>query len=155
VNTDERAALFVEHARRYAMLGWALVSVDGKEAKGRGWQQTRPASPEYVAGQWSDWGKRWNIGVVCGPSGIAVLDVDVADDPDAAACDLLGVRELPETPTVRTGSGKLQIYFADPGGLRKRARDGFELRVGPHMCVLPPSEHPETGRPYVWERLPW
>jgi hypothetical protein len=32
VSATDRAALFSEHARRYAGLGWALVRVDGKKA---------------------------------------------------------------------------------------------------------------------------
>jgi hypothetical protein len=147
--------LFVENVGRCAGLGYSLVRVEGKKAVGRGWELTLPDAPELAKGKWSHFGKRWNIGVVCGPSGLAVLDVDIDDDPDRAACELLGLAELPETPIVRTGSGKLQIYFADPGGLQKRARDGFELRVGAHMCVLPPSEHPDTGQRYTWERPPW
>jgi hypothetical protein len=37
----------------------------------------------------------------------------------------------------------------------KAVRDGLELRVGAHQCVVPPSTHPDTGEPYVWERAPW
>ena len=155
MDTEERATVFAGAARTYARHGWALVRVDGKQAKGRGWQQTRPDSPDLAAGKWAEWGRHWNIGVVCGPSGLAILDVDVDDDPDAAVLELLGVDELPETPIVRTGSGKLQLYFADPGGLIKKERDGFELRVGAHMCVLPPSEHPDTGRRYAWLKGLW
>ena len=87
-----------------------------------------------------------------------MLDVDHDDDAERAALNLLGVDDLPLTPTVRTGRGtRLQLYFADPGGLAKKARDGFELRVGEHQCILPPSEHPETGRRYEWlpGRAPW
>ena len=29
----------------------------------------------------------------------------------------------------------------------------FELRAGPVQDVLPPSIHPDTGRPYRWEGL--
>jgi hypothetical protein len=155
MNGDERVELFVEDARRYAELGWTTVSVDGKEARGRDWPKPRPTAPDFAAGLWSRLGKQWNIGVVLGPSGLVVLDVDVDSDSDGAALELLALQELPGTPIVRTGSGKLHIYFADPGGLHKKAKDGFELRVGPHICVLPPSEHPETGRRYAWERAPW
>src|SRR6266516_631206 len=44
-----------------------------------------------------------------------------------------------------------------PEACQKAARDGIELRLGPHQCVLPPSEHPDTGRPYAWApgREPW
>ena len=154
----ERAAAFVEAAHRYAELRWALIRAEGKRPKGEAWQDTKPEAPELVAGKWSRWGERYNLGVVCGPSGLAILDVDRDDDADRAALDLLGTDELPATPTVRTGRGsRLQLYFADPGGLEKHARDGFELRVGPHQCLAPPSVHPETGRAYAWlpGRAPW
>lgn len=155
-DVDARAALFVDHATRYAELRYALVHCDGKVPKPRAWETTKPEQPTLVAGKWSQFGKRWNLGVVCGPSGVAVLDVD-RDNADAACLELLGTGELPATPTVRTGSGRLQVYYADPGGLQKRARDGFELRVGPHQCIAPPSVHPDTGRPYEWlpGRAPW
>jgi putative DNA primase/helicase len=70
--------------------------------------------------------------------------------------ELLGGRP-PLTPTCKTGSGRLHFYFRPPAGFEKRARDGIELRVGAHQCVLPPSEHPETGRAYEWVkgREPW
>ncbi|MGH2712510.1 MAG: bifunctional DNA primase/polymerase [Thermoleophilaceae bacterium] len=143
----ERTTRFVEHAYRYAELGWALVRCDGKKPKGEGWQHTQPEPPDLVAGKWSEWGRRWNVGVVCGPSGLAIVDVD-RDDSEAAVRELLG--DLPRTPTVRTGRGRLQVYFRDPGGLEKVVRDGLELRVGGHQCVAPPSVHPDTGREYVW-----
>ncbi len=142
-----RAAAFVEHADRYSRLGWALVRCDGKKPEGKRWQHTEPEAPELAAGKWSEWGRRWNVGVVCGPSGLAIVDVD-HDDSEAAVRELLG--ELPPTPTVRTGRGRLQVYFRDPGGLEKTVRDGLELRVGGHQCVAPPSAHPDTGREYVW-----
>jgi putative DNA primase/helicase len=141
---------FADHARRYAGLGWAVIRADGKKAKGTAWQQTAPGEPSAVAGQWSVWEGRYNLGVVCGPSRVAVIDVDVEGDAVAAFKQLLGVDELPATPIVRTGAGGLHVYYADPGGLQKAVRDGFELRVGGHMCLAPPSRHPETGLPYRW-----
>jgi predicted transcriptional regulator len=154
-----RAAAFVEAAHAYSGLGWALVRGDGKNPKvhGTGWERTKPLGPDNAAGKWAEWGRRWNLGVVCGTSTVAVLDVDYDDDPDAACLGLLGLVDLPETPIVRTGKGRLQVYYRDPGGLEKHARNGFELRVGDHMCVAPPSVHPDTGRAYEWlpEHAPW
>jgi len=43
---DERAALFVEHARRYAAAGWALLRLRGKVPVGREWQKTKPEPPD-------------------------------------------------------------------------------------------------------------
>jgi hypothetical protein len=139
---------FAEHARRYSRLGWALIRTNGKRPHGRAWEQTAPAEPEFTAGQWNQWGERFNMGAVLGPSGLAVFEYD---DPNAEPrfLELLG-GEIPQTPICRTGSGKFHAYFADPCGLTKQARDGLELRVGNHQCVVPPSAHPATGQPYAW-----
>jgi Bifunctional DNA primase/polymerase, N-terminal/AAA domain/Primase C terminal 1 (PriCT-1) len=153
---DERAAGFAEFARRYSELGWALIRATGKKGIDDDWQTTQPLEPGFAAGQWGHWGRTYNLGIVCAPSRLAVLDVD-RENADEAALELLGTDALPETPIVRTGRERLQIYFRDPGGLNKRVRDGFELRVGNHMCVAPPSVHPDTGRTYAWlpGRAPW
>jgi hypothetical protein len=69
--------------------------------------------------------------------------------------ELLG-GDWPTTPTARTSSGRRHLYFeVPPNGVVKAARDGLEPRVGAHQCVVPPSEHPDTGIPYVWELEPW
>jgi hypothetical protein len=137
---------FAECARHYSELRWAVVPVRGKDAYTKAWQQTAPGEPGHVASQAAEWGRTGkNLGVVLGPSGLAVLEYD-----DEAArgrfLELLG-GALPATPIVRTGSGKLHAYFTDPGGLYKAALEGLELRVGPHQCVVPPSLHPETSEP--------
>lgn len=152
-----RAARFASFAARYAELGWALTPLAGKKGLS-GWNTAAAQSPEHVERVWRALGAWRNLGLVagnCRPP-LAILDVD-RDDADAAALELLGATELPSTPIVRTGKGRLQVYFADPGGVRKAAKDGFELRVGAHICVLPPSVHPETKREYAWEAgcVPW
>jgi hypothetical protein len=62
------------------------------------------------------------------------------------ALELLGADELPRTPIVRTGRRRLQLYFADPGGLDKKGRDGCELRVGRISASPLPSVYPGTRR---------
>lgn len=151
--SDERASRFATHARRYTELKWALVRCDGKRPIGKGWEQSQPdPDPDHAAGLWKTWGERWNMGVVLGPSGLAVVEFDT-DEGGRKLIQLLD-GELPATPIVTTGSGKLHLYFRDPGGLEKRARDGLELRVGAHVMVLPPSDHPDTGKPYRWNVKP-
>jgi hypothetical protein len=146
---ERLAAAFVEHARRYSELGWALIRVDGKKAKGDGWQQTQPdRDVEHTAGKWATWGSRWNMGVVLGPSRLAVVEYDT-DQAGRKLLELLDGR-LPETPVALTGSGRHHLYFRAPDSVEKAARDGLELRVGAHMCVLPPSVHPTTGTGYRW-----
>ncbi|HUG63985.1 MAG TPA: bifunctional DNA primase/polymerase [Gaiellaceae bacterium] len=151
----ERAGRFVEDAYRLAELGWALIRLDGKIPKGKDWQHTEPLSdPHQAAGMWAEWGKRWNMGVVLGPSRLCVIEYD-RDEAEPVLLDLLG-GDWPTTPTVRTGSGRRHLYFeVPPNGVSKAARDGLELRLGAHQCVVPPSEHPDRGIPYVWELEPW
>lgn len=92
-----------------------------------------------------------NIGLDCGPqSGIAVLDFD---DLEAAKeiNRVLGALDV----TVLTGSGKFHCYVQFEKGLpaKIRWRSGKigEVQRGPHQqVVLPPSIHPETGKPYQW-----
>jgi hypothetical protein len=142
-------AAFADAAYRLSELGWALIRVEGKKARGSEWQKTQPAEPAFAAGQWAGWGRRYNLGVVLGPSGLVCFELD---DPAAEPkfLELLG-GGLPRTPIVRSGGKKLpHVYFRDPGGVEKRTRGGMELRAGPHMCVLPPSIHPESGDPYAW-----
>ena len=81
-----------------------------------------------------------------GPSGLAVVEFDT----DAAGETLLELleHELPLTPTVQCGTGRLHLYFAD-SGIQHATRDGLELRTGSHFMALPPSLHP-NGTPYKW-----
>jgi putative DNA primase/helicase len=139
---------FAELSRRYSEVGWALTPLDGKVPVKRDWQKTAPGEPENIAGRWAEWGKRHGMGVVLRTSGLVVFEYD-AEDARERFLELLG-GELPATPICRTGRGFLHTYFADPGGLQKAARDGLELRVGEHQCVVPPTLHPDTGEPYEW-----
>jgi hypothetical protein len=96
------------------------------------------------------------MGAVAGPSRLAPVEYDTPEADERLLDDLLG-GELPLTPIVVSGSGRLHLYFADPGGLRKATRDGMELRVGSHQCAVPPSLHLVTGREYRWREglEPW
>jgi hypothetical protein len=146
-----RARLFSQHAYLYAALGWALIPLDGKEPRSRRWQTAQPEDPELAAGKWAEWGKRWNMGVVLGPSGLAVLEYDTETAKDV----LLGLLggDWPAVPTVSSGGRSRHLYFLD-SGLEPASRDGLELRCGRQQCVLPPSVHPETGRAYEWVIAP-
>lgn len=119
----------------------------GKHPRLRAWQTAR-VSPERVA----IWWKRWpdaNIGLLTGsPSGLVVLDVD-GEEGEAALRGL----SRPPTPTVRTGSGGLHLYFRQPAGtvFRNFVRrlPGLDFRGEGGQVVLPPSLHPGGGR-YAW-----
>lgn len=91
------------------------------------------------------------MGTVLGARNLAVLEYDLGD----AHPRFLELIAGTEPPLCRTESGKHHAYFDAVNSVTKAARDGLELRVGAHQCVVPPSTHPDTGEPYVWERAPW
>jgi putative DNA primase/helicase len=145
--TAARGARFSEAARGYAAAGWSLVRLDGKVPRSRDWQKAEPdPDPEHVAGLWRVWGERWNVGVVLGPSGLAVVEPDT-EAAHETLLELLGGR-LPAVPVVRSGGRSLHLYFRDDG-VKPASRDGLELRAGNQQCALPPSRHP-SGREYEW-----
>ena len=153
-----RAAKFSEHARRYSKLGWALVRLEGKEGRGKGWQRTQPDNdPELAAGKWRTWGEKYNLGILAGPSGLAIIDTDGADG-EAELDGALAGATLPDAPTVLTRRGR-HIYYADPTGELKlvNGKSGqLELRAGEHLVAAPPSIHPKNGADYAWiTKPPW
>lgn len=97
-----------------------------------------------------------NAGIVCGPaSGLLVLDIDDEELFRTTAAKLGWT--IPETCTVRTGSGGLHYYFRYPEdgkqyGNRGRAKSqGFDIRGTGGCVVAPGSVHPETGKLYRFE----
>jgi Bifunctional DNA primase/polymerase, N-terminal/Primase C terminal 1 (PriCT-1) len=154
MRVNERAARFSEYARLYAGSGWTLLKLNGKVPPASSWQKTRYADPDNAAGKWSHWGQTSNMGVLLGASRLNVAEPDTPDAYEILV-HLCG-GELPATPTVRSGGKSVHMYFVD-AGRGAAARDGLELRAGNQQCVLPPSIHPVTERPYEWVdgRAPW
>lgn len=100
---------------------------------------------------WSKWPTA-NIGARV-PRDLVVLDIDPRNggaDSLVQLVDLLG--GLPPTLTAVTGRGDggHHRYFLRPvGKLKGKPGDGIDLKVNGYM-VMPPSIHPETGKPYQW-----
>jgi KaiC/GvpD/RAD55 family RecA-like ATPase len=137
---------------RYSQLGWALTPAKGKDAYLSRWQQTKPVEPEFAAGRFADDAR--NIAVVLGTSGLAVTELDDESSRDEFR-QLTG--ENPRTAIAISGSGKPHVYWKAPPGVKRRTRNGMELRAGASIVVAPPSIHPGTGQPYTWVegREPW
>lgn len=109
------------------------------------------ATPELVREWWARWPDA-NPGVRTG-DGLAVLDVDTRHDGDRSLA-LLQERQgrLPATPEVATGGGGRHLWFRGPKILASRdIAPGVELKADGCQVVAPPSIHPESGRPYVWQ----
>ncbi len=93
-----------------------------------------------------------NAGIACGPaSGLLVLDVDNIA-LFRSACRRYRWR-VPETFTVKTGSGKFHYYYRYPLDGRDYSGKvlqvlGFDIRGVGSCAVAPGSTHPDTGNVY-------
>jgi hypothetical protein len=117
--------------------GFKDATTDARQIK-RWWRD----NPEY------------NVAIATGPvSGLFVFDVD--DKPGRSIDEALGeLPKLPEAPTVRTGGGGFQYFWAYPEGSdlsisAGKLGPGFDTRGKGGYVVASPSIHP-NGQPYRW-----
>jgi hypothetical protein len=91
-----------------------------------------------------------NIGLVPGASGLLVLDLDgPVGVENARRLGLLDIRTL-SVVTGREDGGR-HLYFRHPGGKigNRPLREKIDVRADAGYVVLPPSVHPDSGRPYT------
>lgn len=156
-----------EWASYFHRLGFRLCAIPAgrKGPVTPGWPEGN-LPPEYWLSHPQE-----GLGVVLGPSRLVSLDLDSL--PEArAVLDALGLALddlLSGAMLVRGNPERLRAIFRAPSDLdltRKslawpaREEGGrpvtvFELRGGPVQDVLPPTIHPDTGRPYEWITPPW
>jgi len=89
-----------------------------------------------------------NLGIVCGENSNRLFVVDIDGDVP---------KDLPDTPTVITGSGALHMYYRLPENitlLKANKVDHVAKKVDTRwtggQVVTPGSTHPETGGRYHW-----
>jgi hypothetical protein len=149
----------------YIELGFGLVHIPPgtKGPRANGWQDHPIVSAEEAARVWRHGG---GIGLHHAASGTAVLDIDhpawAALALAAVDIDLDALLAAPG-PKIRSAKGLKPVYrlpdgvtlarhaltWHEPGA--EKAVTVFELRAGKVQDVLPPSIHPDTGKPYTWE----
>ena len=143
-----RAGYFVSHSGR----------VGKKPLTKNGWHDATRDERTILT-----WWERWpdaNIGVACGPSGIAVLDVDSKAGADPR--EVIPALGLEGYPTVWTGEAPepdaehpkslagvrgAHVYFASDLKTCDTTIPGVELRGDGSYVLAPPSVHP-SGVPY-------
>jgi hypothetical protein len=169
----------LESAVECARLGLSVHYQKGKIAFESGWNSGLPKTEAQLRRDYqADWNIGFQTGHRSKISGkpVGVLDPDLrSDEPRHAAEMDAAVRELVGgvEPTVRTGSGGSHFYFVMGGKnlptktivLRQskdevewqedgKTKKGHAWRIeflwDRHACTLPPSIHPETGKPYTW-----
>jgi Bifunctional DNA primase/polymerase, N-terminal len=166
----------VRAALAYAAHGWAVFPVHGSVAGGCDCGAPDCSSPgkhpltrrglkdaTTDTGVVAGWWKRWpaaNLALATGSaSGVVVIDVDLPQGDHSLAKLLEAGYELPDTLTVRTGSGGLHLYYAEPevslGNSAGRLPGaelqlpGVDLRGEGGYVVAPPSLH-VSGSSYQW-----
>ena len=163
-------ASHAEFARYYTRAGFGLVHVpQGKKGPiHQGWQRNALSDPDQAIQYWTQH-PHDNMGALLWKSRLVSLDIDnvkLAQQALAAVgIDLECLLNAPPIPRIEGNPKKAKLLFRLPEGvdlqshkLRLQGREGctvLELRAGRHQDLLPPSEHPDTGKPYRWLRAPW
>ena len=150
-----------------AKLGWYLVTIPaGSKGPTRfGWQQPEKAlSDPDAARLYYEQNPNHNVGLLHGASGTCAVDIDNVEHTKMIFEELgIAFSELMQSaPQIigRENRGKL-IFKAPPDLIThkiswpvqddpRKTEVVFELRAGAVQDVLPPSIHPDTGRPYEW-----
>lgn len=159
------------YARRYTgQHGMALVPIEPRRKfpSASDWGNnviTCPDAAEIYYAQNPD----WNMGLALGPSGYCSLDIDCEESVQTIMREMgINPADLDEYPTIQGRDKGRRLLFRVPDGADltyaklnwpTESGDGkqytvMELRAAcdgkQRQDVLPPSIHPDTGRPYRW-----
>lgn len=175
--TNATQKTLLETALSYAACGWHVIplhkplpggrctcldpecSENGKKGNSRGkhpritrWQDNSSRDPEQVGAWWDQWPTA-NIGVVCGASGLLVVDVDGPEGERSLSELEAELGALPATVEVISGQGR-HLYYKHPGGHIKNqaglwGKAKIDLRADGGYVVAPPSAH-YLGHRYAW-----
>ena len=148
-------------------LGWYLVTIPaGSKGPTRfGWQQPEKAlSDPDAARLYYEQNPNHNVGLLHGASGTCAVDIDNVEWTkiifEELGIDFSALMQSAPQIIGRENRGKL-IFKAPPDLIThkiswptssdpRKTEVVFELRAGSVQDVLPPSIHPDTGRPYEW-----
>lgn len=149
-------SVFLDAALAYAKRGWPVFPCHPKSkipATPHGFKDA--STDERLIRQWWEFCPDYNVAIATGEvSGTFVLDLD--DKPGRSVDEALSSLGLtwPETPTVRTGGGGVQLVYAFPAGSDLSISGGklgfgIDTRGNGGYVVAPPSIHP-NGVAYKW-----
>lgn len=135
-----------------AQAGWAVIPLRGKIPTTAHGVKDATTDPAQIQRWWSR--AQHNIGARV-PASLVVLDIDPQNGGSLAALESAAGVPLPETLTVHSGrgTGGQHRYYLHPGGplTSSNLPAGIDVKTDRGYCVMPPSLHPLTGRPYWWE----
>ncbi|MFY1687689.1 bifunctional DNA primase/polymerase [Plantactinospora sp. WMMB782] len=148
-------------ARAHAARGWHVFPLrpDDKRPAVRDWEGRATTDPARIERCWT--AGPYGIGIACGPSGLVVVDLDVAKDDDPTGRtgldtfgDLADDRHagIEATYTVRTGRGGVHLYYLHPDGPELRNTAGTLGRLvdtRAHGGYVVAAGSTVAGRPYT------
>ena len=135
----------IDEALHYVKQGWRIfpLAERGKTpATAHGFKDAT-TDPEQIRRWWGRW-THANIGLACGLSGLAVVDVDPRKGGRLDSVD------LPQTLRSKTGGGGWHCFFAGTAKSKSDLVPGVDLKSIGGYVVLPPSVHP-SGALYQWD----
>ena len=163
------------YARRYTeRYGFCLVPIEPgrKFPSAKDWGNTTLSDPVQAEAFYTQ-NPGWNMGAALGPSGLCSLDID-CEESFQTILDEFGIDPDPlwKYPTIRGSDKGRRLLFRVPDNVSlpytklnwKREDDPaksytvLEMRAAcdgkQRQDVLPPSQHPDTGKPYIWLTQP-
>jgi hypothetical protein len=140
-------------ALELAEAGWDVLPLKGKQpTTGLTLQGHKNATrrPKLIREWWAD--EDWNIGCPV-PENVVVFDIDPRNGGSRRALEHAAGVPLKPTLTTKSGSGGWHLYYVRPWErvTGRRLPRGIDFKTNGYM-VMPPSIHPETGKPYKWNR---
>ena len=148
-----------ESALQYARESWPIFPLrPGRKEPLRGTNGVKDATASTASViDWWTGNDGYNIGYGI-PDGVVVMDIDPRNGGLKAILDLQDAHDWLE-PTLCAvsgrGDGGLHYYYQAPdvplvGNLSNAGFDGIDFKKEGGYVLLPPSTHPDTGRPYRW-----
>lgn len=153
--------IYAEYAPRYEARGFWVrpVRPNSKAAFVKGWQRSNSEIGQGVLKSWLAKHAKCGIGLVMGsplPDGTRLGAVDVDQDNYAELA-----KQLLNNPVCGRFGSKGIVYFVRVSGelgnpkfklsdSESNSRPIAECLFNRTFCVIPPTIHPTTGRPYSW-----
>jgi len=138
--------LFAQHAAKLQEAGFIVIPVNGKTPAVQWKSRKRRYSRKALDTLIKKFG-HCNIGILTGPSGITVVDVD-----DISLVSTM-IQRCGETPIqIATPSGGMHLYYKGTYEQSINQFDGLavDIKSVGGFVVAPPSINSETGKPYSW-----
>ncbi len=147
-------APLIDWAQWYATQCWPVFPCRGKQPRIPNGHHGATTDASLITSWWRTWPTA-NIGCPSGPHWWG-LDVDPKNNGDDTLFRLQAAHHLlPHTLMSHTGGGGNHYFWlppAQPVQNKAPLGEGLDVQAGGlSYLILPPSIHPDTGKPYLWD----